>query len=295
MNSKTVTALIPFLFVWLWSTGFVSARFGLPYIEPFFFLSVRFAIAIPAFLILIWIVKAKWLRRDQIGVQFLVGALLHGGYLGGVFYAVSIGTPAGISAIIVGIQPILSAVVNRVLFGQSVTPRQTLGLILGFAGLLAVIFGSTEISGSSVGLIGLAFCLFSLCAITASTIVQKRYAAGTPLLTGSLWQYIGSITVVGIASLLFGETRAIDHQWQLHAALIWSALILSIGAVLLLMYMIREGELAKVTSYLYLVPPVAVLQTWLLFDETLSVLSLVGCLVVVLGVALVVREAPKSA
>lgn len=294
MTSKTVTALIPFLFVWLWSTGFVSARFGLPYIEPFFFLSARFAITIPAFLIIILITKARWLRRDQIGVQFLVGALMHGGYLGGVFYAVSIGTPAGIAAIIIGIQPILSALVNRVLFGHRVTPRQILGLVLGFAGLLAVILGSAEISGSSLGLIGLGFCLMSLCAITASTIIQKRYAAGTPLLTGSWWQYIGSITVVGIASMLFGETYAIDHQWQLHAALIWSALILSIGAVLLLMYMIREGELAKVTSYMYLVPPVAVVQTWWLFGDTLSVISLIGCAVVVLGIAMVVRETPKS-
>lgn len=290
MKSKTITALIPFLFVWLWSTGFVGARFGLPYIEPFFMLSIRFAITIPCFLILIVVLRRRWLSANQIGVQFLVGALLHGLYLGGVFYAVSIGTPAGIAAIIVGIQPILTAVVNRMFFSQSVTPRQTLGLVLGFAGLLAVIFGSAEISGSDVGLIGLAACLISLCGITASTIVQKRYAGDTPLLSGSLWQYIGSITVVGIASLLFGETHVVDPAWQLFAALGWLVFALSIGAVMLLMYMIREGEVAKVTSYFYLVPPTAVIQTWWLFGETLSMMSLVGCLVVVLGVALVVRE-----
>lgn len=289
MKSKTVTALIPFLFVWLWSTGFVGARFGLPYIEPFYILTWRFALTIPCFLILIIILRRRWLSPDQIGVQITVGAILHGLYLGGVFYAVSIGTPAGIAAIIVGIQPILTAAINRVLFGQSVSTRQMVGLVLGFAGLLAVILGSAEISGSGVGLLGLAACIVSLFGITIATIIQKRYAAGTPLMAGTLWQYVGSLVVVAIASMLL-ETHEVDAQWQLYAALFWMVIPLSTAAVLLLMYMISVGEVAKVTSYFYLVPPVAVIQTWWLFGETLSAASLVGCLVVVVGVALVVRD-----
>jgi drug/metabolite transporter (DMT)-like permease len=289
MQSRTVTALIPFLFVWLWSTGFVGARFGLPYIEPFFILTWRFALTLPVFLILIIILRKRWLRPDQIGVQITVGAILHGLYLGGVFYAISIGTPAGIAAIIVGIQPILTAAINRVLFRQSVTKRQTLGLVLGFAGLLAVILGSADISGSSVGLLGLTACIVALFGITIATIIQKNYGAGTPLMAGTLWQYVGSLIVVAIASL-FLETHEVDTQWQLYAALFWMVIPLSTAAVLLLMYMISVGEVAKVTSYFYLVPPVAVVQTWWLFDEALSVTSLVGCLVVVLGVALVVRD-----
>ncbi len=289
MQSKAVTTLIPFLFVWLWSTGFVGARFGLPYIEPFHILTWRFALTLPVFLILVIILRKRWLRPDQIRVQITVGAILHGLYLGGVFYAVSIGTPAGIAAIIVGIQPILTAAINRVLFGQFVSRRQMLGLVLGFAGLLAVILGSAEISGSSVGLLGLAACIVSLFGITIATIIQKRYGAGTPLMAGTLWQYVGSLIVVAIASLLL-ETHEVDAQWQLYAALFWMIIPLSTAAVLLLMYMISVGEVAKVTSYFYLVPPVAVIQTWWLFDETLSVTSLVGCLVVVLGVALVVRD-----
>jgi len=289
MQSKAVTTLIPFLFVWLWSTGFVGARFGLPYIEPFHILTWRFALTLPVFLILVIILRKRWLRPDQIRVQITVGAILHGLYLGGVFYAVSIGTPAGIAAIIVGIQPILTAAINRVLFGQFVSRRQMLGLVLGFAGLLAVILGSAEISGSSVGMLGLAACIVSLFGITIATIIQKRYGAGTPLMAGTLWQYVGSLIVVAIASL-FLETHEVDAQWQLYAALFWMVIPLSTAAVLLLMYMISVGEVAKVTSYFYLVPPVAVIQTWWLFDETLSVTSLVGCLVVVLGVALVVRD-----
>ena len=289
MTAKTRTAVIPFLFVWLWSTGFVGARFGLPYIEPFHFLSIRFALAIPCFLIIILIAKAVWTNRSQIMWQLLVGALLHGLYLGGVFYAISIGFPAGLSAIIVGIQPILSTAANWALFGQSISRWQMLGLVLGFSGLLAVIFGSAEVNGSNVGIIGLVVCLIALFSISASTIIQKRYCAGTPLLTGSFWQYIGALIVVLPASLMI-ETHWVDHTWQLYAAIGWAVIALSIIAILLLMYMIREGEVAKVTSYLYLVPPVADIQTWWLFGETLSVVSLVGCAVVVLGVALVVRD-----
>lgn len=289
MNRNTITALIPLLFVWLWSTGFVSARFGLPYIEPFFFLTVRFALAVPAFLLIILVTRAEWLSRDQILTQFVVGALLHGLYLGGVFYAISRGMPAGISAIIVGIQPILTVAINWVLFKQTISGRQMLGLGLGFAGLLAVIFGSAEINGSDVGRIGLAICLISLVAISISTIVQKRLGAGTPLLTGSFWQYLGALAVVAPATVLL-ETQSYIPAWQLFGALGWSVLALSILAILLLMYMIREGEMAKVTSYFYLVPPVAVIQTWWLFGEVLSLVSLIGCLVVVLGVALVVRK-----
>ncbi len=289
MTKNTRTALIPFLFVWLWSTGFVGARFGLPYIEPFHFLSIRFALAAPLFLIMVFIAKAVWTNGTQVLLQLLVGALLHGLYLGGVFYAISIGFPAGLSAIIVGIQPILSTATNWMLFGQSISKRQAAGLALGFAGLLAVIFGSAEVNGSDAGIIGLVACLIALVAISASTIIQKRYCAGTPLLTGSFWQYIGAFIVILPASLMI-ETHWIDHTWQLYAAIAWAVIPLSVIAILLLMYMIREGEVAKVTSYFYLVPPVAVIQTWWLFGETLSLVSLVGCVVVVLGVALVVRK-----
>ncbi len=289
MSPKTRTALIPFLFVWLWSTGFIGARFGLPYIEPFHFLSIRFAIAAPLFLVMILLFKAQGLSRGQMGWQLLVGALLHGLYLGGVFYAISLGFPAGLSAIIVGIQPVLTVAINWAVFGQAVSGRQMSGLVLGFAGLLAVILGSTEVNTSDVGLIGLGTCLLALLGISISTIVQKRYCAGTPLLAGSFWQYVGALIVVLPASLMI-ETHWVNHTWQLYAAISWAVIPLSIIAVLLLMYMIREGEVAKVTSYFYLVPPVAVIQAWWLFGETLSIVSLIGCAVVVLGVALVVRE-----
>ncbi len=289
MSPKTRTALIPFLFVWLWSTGFIGARFGLPYIEPFHFISIRFGIVIVLFAIMIYIAKALWVPLREIGLQMLVGFLLHGLYLGGVFYAISRGFPAGLSAIIVGVQPILTITVNRVFFGTLVSQKQAIGVILGFVGLLAVILGSAEIDGSDVGTIGLTACIVALFGIAASTIIQKRYCADIPLLAGSFWQYVGAFITVLPATLLL-ETHWVEHTWQLYAAIIWAIVALSIVAVLLLMYMIREGEVAKVTSYFYLVPPAAVIQAWWLFGETLSLVSIFGCLVVMLGVALVVRN-----
>lgn len=289
MSAKPLTTLIPFLFVWLWSTGFVGARFGLPYIEPFFMLTARFAITIPCFLILILILRQNWLRRDQIGIQLLVGSLLHGVYLGGVFFAISQGMPAGISAIIVGLQPVLTALMNWGILGQPITLRQTFGLVMGFVGVVAVILGSVEISGFEGGYVGLITCLIALVAISASTVLQKRYAQDTPLVAGAMVQYIGAILVIGLASVLM-ETQSYTPAWELFVALGWLICALSIGAIVLLMYMIREGEVAKISSYFYLVPPVAALQTWILFDEALSLMSLIGCGVVVMGVALVVRK-----
>lgn len=288
MNIKATT-LIPFLFVWLWSTGFVGARFGLPYTEPFLILAARLVLVVLAFGLLAYILKSARLNRKQIAVQLLVGILLHGFYLGGVFYAISIGTPAGIAAIIVGIQPILSAVINWVLFRSHISKRQCAGLVLGFSGLLAVIFGSSEILTSDFGMLGLGACLLSLLGITFSTLIQRHYGAGTPLVTGAMWQNVSAAGLMLLATFVL-ETQTYQPTWQLGAALIWMVGPLSVLSIMLLMYMIKTGEMAKVTSYFYLVPPVAVIQTWFLFGETLSLLSMVGCGVVVMGVALVVRE-----
>lgn len=289
MNRQLILSAIPFLFVWLWSTGFVGARFGLPYAEPFFMLSLRFIAVVACFWAMIWILKQPAIKREDILNQMGVGALLHGLYLGGVFFAISRGLPAGISAIIVGLQPILAAFFSWAILGAEITRRMVWGLLLGFCGLVAVIMGSVEITHNPAGWVGLAACLVSLAGITAATILQKRWGQNVPLLAGSMWQYIGALIFLAALSLTF-ENQDITPVWQIWAAIAWLVIALSICAVLLLMYMIREGEVARVSSYFYLVPPVAVIQTWWLFDETLSSLSLIGCAVVVLAVAMVVRD-----
>ena len=289
LSRQTRIALIPFLFVWLWSTGFVGAKLATPHIDPLFLLTIRFFIVIPIFIGLIAVFRAPLATRKEIPMQILIGALLHGVYLGGVFVAVRFGTPAGISAIVVGLQPILVTFLNRIFFAVDVTKWQILGLVLGFIGLVAVIAGSQELTSPDIGPIGIVSCFISLLGITFATLLQKQYAGTTSLLGGSAWQYFGGFLVVGVGTF-FLETGQIEYVWQVYVALAWLIIALSVVAVLLLLYMIREGALAKVSAYLYLVPPVAVLQTWFLFGETLSLTSLIGCAVVVLGVALVVRS-----
>ena len=286
-------ALIPFLFVWLWSTGFVGAKLGTPYMDPLLLLTIRFLIVIPIFIGLILIFRAPPATRRDIPMQILIGMLLHGFYLGGVFVAVRHGTPAGISAIFVGLQPILTVIINRAFFGVYITRIQALGLVLGFLGLVAVIAGSQEMTTSDVGLFGAVSCTISLLGITFATLLQKHFAGETSLLGGSAWQYFGGLIVVGTGTIFF-ETGEIQHSWQIYVAIGWLVIALSVIAVLLLLYMIREGALAKVSAYLYLVPPVAALQTWVLFGEAMSVTSLLGCAIVVLGVALVLRAGPKA-
>ena len=288
VSRETRLALIPFLFVWLWSTGFVGAKLGTPYMDPLLLLTIRFALVIVIFLGLIVFLRAEPAKQRDIPMQILIGALLHGFYLGGVFVAVRHGTPAGISAIFVGLQPILTVAINAIVFGVYITSRQIMGLSLGFGGLVAVILGSQEMTSADLGPFGVAACTVSLLAITAATLLQKHYAKDTPLLGGSAWQYFGGFLVVGIGTALF-ETGQIENTWQIYVAIGWLVLALSVCAVLLLLYMIREGALETVSSYMYLVPPVAALQTWAFFGERLSALSVMGCIVVVVGVALVVR------
>ncbi|EPJ49260.1 MAG: hypothetical protein OFPI_25650 [Osedax symbiont Rs2] len=287
--SLRLTQAAPFLFVWLWSTGFVGAKYGLPYIEPFFMLLLRFAIVVVIFYLLVLIFRAKWLDKQQIAQQLLVGTLIHGGYLGGVFFAIKQDVPAGLAAIIVGLQPIVTTLACWLFLKQQINRSQLAGLSLGFIGISLVIVEKNAIDTSSLSTLGIIACLVALACISAGTLLQKQYAEKVPLLSGSFYQYIGATLVVAILSFSM-ETQTVIYSWELFAAMSWLILGLSVLAILLLLYMIREGEVAKVTSYFYLVPPAAVIQTWWLFDEDLGVLALAGCVCTVLGVYLVVKK-----
>ena len=305
-----LTNLIPLIFVWLWSTGFVGAKYGLPYIEPFFMLFVRFVCVIVLFLLIIEIgrhPRATW--RQAIG-QMLVGLMLHGLYLGGVFYAIKQGIPAGISAVIVGLQPILLSVLERVFLRQPGRAHaynsahyrsQYIGLIAGFIGVTLVVTGNGLTSSGIAGLglpdmsiIGLIANVIALFGIAIGTVIQKRIGGDVPLLSGSLYQYLGAMLLM-LALTFTLETQAVTPAFELVMAMLWLVFGLSLLAVVLLMYMIREGEVVKVTSYFYLVPPVTLIQTWLLFDERLSAVALAGCALTVYAVFKVVRAPNASA
>jgi drug/metabolite transporter (DMT)-like permease len=280
----------PALFVLLWSTGFVGAKYGLPYAEPFTFLSLRLAVAAALLGALALATRSGAPRsRAQTGRAAVVGVLLHAGYLGGVFYAISLGVPAGVSAVIVSLQPVLTAVLAARVLGERPSARQWAGLALGVAGVGLVVGPGIAAVGSSAPLpaAGLVSCLVALFAGTLGTVYQKRHGDDIPLVSGTAVQYVAA------AALLFAiaaatEDMAIRWTGEFVAAMVWLVVVLSLGAVLLLLLLLRRGTAAGVSSLYYLVPPAVAVEAYLLFGERVTTLSLAGIGVTALGVALVV-------
>ena len=283
----------PALFVLLWSTGFVGARYGLPYAEPFTFLAVRLLLA-SALLggLAVALRSTRMPSRRQYGHAALVGVLLHAGYLGGVFFAISVGVPAGVSAVVVSLQPVLTAVLAARVLQERLVARQWLGLVLGVVGVALVVAPGLAGSGSSAALPagGLLGCGVALVSGTCATLYQKRHGDGIPLVWGTAVQYAAaSLLLLALA----GATESFRIRWtgQFVAALVWLVLVLSLGAVLLLLVLLRRGSASSVSSLLYLVPPATAVEAFLLFGERLSPPGLVGVAVAALGVALVVAPA----
>jgi drug/metabolite transporter (DMT)-like permease len=280
----------PALFVLLWSTGFVGAKYGLPYAPPFTFLALRLAIAAVLLAVLAAALgSARMDSRQHYGRAAVVGLLLHAGYLGGVFYGISRGVPAGVSAVVVSLQPVLTAVLAARVLGERPTARQWLGLGLGLAGVALVVGPGLVERGSAeplpVG--GLVACLVALVSGTMGTVYQKRHGDGIPLVWGTAVQYAAATTLLLAAAL---ATEDLSIHWTAHfvGALVWLVLVLSIGAVLLLLLLLRRGTAAGVSSLYYLVPPATAVEAYVLFGERLSGLSLLGIGVTAIGVALVV-------
>lgn len=273
----------PFLFVFLWSTGFLGAKLGLPHAAPLAFLFVRYllVIALMGLLALAW--RAPWPRDGRqwfhIGVS---GLLVHALYLGGVFVAIGQGLPAGITALIVGLQPLLTATVAGRLLGEAVLPRQWLGLGCGFIGITLVVSGKL---GTDFGLAALWPALAALIGITAGTLYQKRFCPRFDWRTGSLAQFLPSALVTGAIVWALDDFR-IDWTGEFAFALGWLVLVLSVGAISLLNWLIRHGSAVNVASLFYLTPPTTALLAWLLFGETLSGLALAGMAITVWGVYL---------
>jgi drug/metabolite transporter (DMT)-like permease len=281
--------LAPAVFVLLWSTGFVGAKYGLPDAEPFTFLALRLLIA-SALLAGAALATRSRIDRRSAGRAAVSGLLLHATYLGGVFWAIAHGTPAGVSAVVVSVQPVLVAALARPLLGERLGRAQWTGLALGIAGVLMVLAPGL---GGAVPLAGLASCLVALGGGTVGTLWQKRYGDGVPLLWGTCVQYAAATCAVGLASLAV-EDQHVVWSARFVGALAWLVVVLSLGAVLLLLVLLRRGTASSVSSLLYLVPPVTALETWLLFGERLAALSVAGVAVTALGVALAARGRPRQ-
>ncbi len=284
--TKFAIAIAPMLFVLLWSTGFIGARFGLPYIEPMTFLVVRMVFVVVIMTAIALLAQARWLQGAEIGHSLVAGALVHGLYLGGVFTAISQGVPAGISALIPGLQPILTSTIANRFMGERVTRLQWLGLVLGLIGVLLVLHDrSIVLAGSPLGWIASSG---SLIGITLGTLYQKRYCGRIDWRAGNAVQYAGALALFGLAAFAF-ETRVIHWNGELIFAMAWLVLVLSIAAVGLMYWLIRRSAATRFASLFYLVPGTTALLAFLLFGERLDAISIAGMAVCAAGVVLANR------
>lgn len=284
-NSPTDLAVLaaPGVFLVLWASGFIGSKLGMPYAEPMTFLSIRMAAVVALLGAIVAATRPKWPDRAGLWHSAVVGLLMHGCYLGGVFVAIDQRMPAGLVALIVSLQPVLTSTLANRLLGERVTPRQWLGLALGIVGVYLVVRGRTEGEGTLAAWIAVAV---SLVGITAGTLYQKRYGGSIEWRTGFLVQYAVSGAVFVLGALLF-ETRVVQWTGEFVFAVAYLVLVLSFGAVWLFYFLIRRTATTRVVSLLYLMPPVTALMSWALFDERLSPLALAGMAVCVAGVALV--------
>jgi drug/metabolite transporter (DMT)-like permease len=288
-QSPWISAM-PFVFVLIWSTGFIVAKYGLPYAPPLTFLLLRFAGVLAALLPLVVLMRAPW-PVGQMRHIAVAGVLVQAGYLGGVWCAIQLGMPAGLSALIVGMQPILTAFAAP-LVGESLRGRQWIGLVFGLCGVGLVV--SNKISLIGLSWESIALCVFALLSITAGTLYQKRYCAHFDLRTGTIIQFVASTVVVLPFAIAYEHlTPTFDTvQWtpQFIGAWLWSVLAISIGAIFLLFALIRKSAATRVTSLLYLTPPTTAVMAWAMFGEAFSMVGMMGMLLAVIGVALVVRQ-----
>lgn len=278
---------MPAVFVLIWSTGFIVARYGMPYAPPLKFLAVRFALSLACFGVWVALARVEWPKeRAQWGHLAVTGILMQAGYLGGVWAAVHAGMGAGLVALLVGIQPVLTAVWMS-FNGGRISGRQWAGLVLGFAGLVLVVsrkFGQ----GAEVNALTMTLVVMALLCITAGTLYQKRFVAPCDVRSASAVQMAAALLV----TLPFAALESQGIEWNAYSggAMAWSVLALSLGGSSLLYMLIQRGTATAVTSLLYLVPPCTAVMAWLLFSEPITLVTVLGIALTAVGVSLVVRN-----
>ena len=281
----------PLLFVFLWSTGFIGAKFGLPHAGPLSFLLVRYLVVIGLMLLVALLTRAPWPRHPRQWLRIgICGMLIHATYLGGVYISIANGLPVGISSVIVGLQPLLTAVGAAALLSERIDWRQWVGLLLGLVGTVLVV--SSRIEGG-FGLVGLPAAFAALFGITAGTLYQKRFCPSFDYRSGMVIQFVPAAMVTWVALQVF-EDFHVEWTGTFLFALGWLTVVLSLGAIGLLNYLIRNGSATHVASLFYMVPPCTAIIAWLAFDETLSGTAMIGMVVVVWGVYLARMKPSKG-
>ena len=288
--TRALIAAAPVLFVLMWATGFVVARLSAPHADPLTFLSIRFPIAGLCFVAIAVALRAPWPGSRQAFHATVAGAFLHGGYLGPVYWAVAHGMPAGVSALIVGLQPLMTAILAAWMVKEKIALRHWAGLAVGILGVALVVSPKLQ-SGFSGGItpVTTAVNIFGALSISFGTVYQKRFATSLNLASGGAWQYVGATLAVAIPALLMEELR-FDGSFDAWFALGWSVVVLSLGAITLLMLLIRLGDVGRVASLIFLVPGVSALMAYGLFGETLTPVQILGMAVCAGAVIIVTRK-----
>ena len=287
MVNKNSNLIYP-IFILIWSSGFIVSRFGMPYSEPMTFLSLRFLGVCVLMLPIIFWKNIAWPSKAQIIHIAVAGSLIQFGYLAGVWISVRAGMPAGLSSLIVGLQPILTALFAYFI-AEKITSRQWIGLLFGLLGVVMVL--SAKLNTDGVTISNILWNVFALFAITGGTIYQKRNCPSFDLRIGSFIQFATSGLISGICALLF-ESRQIIWSNDMIGALVWSILCISIGAISLLFILIRRGNATKVSSLMYLTPPTTAILAWIFFKEPLTPIIILGTVVTSFGVLLVNQSLP---
>ena len=288
MSPKLKNGLIPTGFVLLWSTGFIGARLAMPHAEPLTFLALRFMAVLALLVPLALVLRHSWPGLKLSFHAGIAGFLVHALYLGGVFIAIDLGLSAGLTALIVGLQPLLTAVLLGPVLGQGLTGKQWAGIGCGLVGVSLVLAEKINVD-TGFSLPALSWAVLALLGITLGTLYQQKFCRQMVLTTGACVQFGVCGLITGIAALRV-ETQTIEFTPGFWIAFIWLVVVLSIGAIFLLLLLIRKGEAAKTASLFYLIPPMTALEAWVLFDERFSLLALSGMGIVVFGVALVVMK-----
>ena len=285
-----IDLLLKIAFIFLWASAFVAAKLGLSDAGPFSMLAIRFVIVAFIFASIVILFRAKWPKKNQILHIGLVGILLHGFYLGGVFFSITKGTAAGISSLIVSLHPVLTCILATLIIKEEIKVDKWIGIVLGFIGVLIVVWPRL---GGELPLIGFVSCIIALIAISFGTIIQKKYLENMDILGGNTVQAVFAAIFFSIL-LIFFEPFKFNPSKELIISMTWLILLVSLGAISILMLLIRRGEMSSTASLFFLAPPVSAILGYLVFKEELNASGIVGFIVACTGVWLVNRKPNKQ-
>jgi drug/metabolite transporter (DMT)-like permease len=282
----------PALFVLLWSTGFIVARYGTHDAGPFTFLAIRLLLAAVALWVIAIITKAPKLERIHIAPTVAVGICMHALYLGGVFFAVSQGLPSGVSALIAGLHPVLTSFVGNWVLKEKLRPLQWCGIGLGVLGVVAVLIDRRNAHSTGITALAITAMIISVIGMASGTVLQRARGRAMPLLRGTSLQYVAASAVMFVLAIT-------NEHWRFHStarvwfSLAWAVIVLSIAAVLIMMVLLSKHAAARVSSLFFLTPALSTIEGAVLFRERLGALAVLGLIIALCGVWLTMR-APQS-